>query len=568
MQVGLKDLEKYPIRIPYAPSGASRVDELTQSIDFSDVAVGFLTRTGVDPLMDFGNKEVQLAADLDSLFPAKYTFSYWKEGEIDGAFNRVPKEDMFEMWMLGEVRYLSEPLFWPSPGLAICRGHGKGRRYLINLLPWCDSKWAPTCREDLVFAVEKLKNLREYVAINPLSPPLTVSNILLLYASKEFFLPRQLGTIDDRDCIVSPDKVHILQNYHRAYPARNEYRALGTLPGVDNLDQIRAYLSKLRSIPSLARDNIYYRVENRKTKDADAHPGSLYIIRTDIPKDWPFGPVYVNGQWCVGHVEESDPMARPYLDILDEEGIPYEILWSYQVLLKDMKKHPFEKVATFLGALEDIIDLNFYPIKPQQLHYTVTGHMMHMRYVREPSKYKRTHITTSKDYNPFLAVAVKAEVFAESFRLARRSKECFAIREDAVTARGVPKSYSGFRRERPGNMLALAPNVRDKPGQTHVRELAEQCKDQHSVPVTYRHINTVHTPNLNQPFGRGEEDTRPFYPEAFYRGKMKNGEQRKLLIGDYLKRAFEFEPLTGEEAALRVKPQTWDVLRGLGGQDG
>ena len=528
MAIDTRDLLVLPIVIPKVPEPYSR--NLGSEIDFNDYSLGLFKASGQSIVYEGETGTFNPDEYFKLLFPKKYNFSYWNKGEVDYSLNHLDHDGKVSLSITGKVG----GLVWASPDTSLSlQGNGRGHpsSYLINLKNYVKKGWVPNSLEDLREIVNKLKELSNSVSLNPVSVPLTQSNLLLNEAGKEFWWIRSFDSEHDPKGLRAP----ILKAWHEAYPSRIEWNTLGTIKNLESYDQTKAYLQALSELPSMDRENIEYTIEGKNEKIPNAHPGSLYIIETTIPGSLQNGPIPVKSYWPIGHIPRSNPICKPFLDLLDFMKIPYKILWSYQIILKDMDKKPFKYAADKIWILEEKYMADLAPISMKNLHYTVTGHMLGLHYeftmvekaIGEGETIRTwpaTNIKTTGDYNPPVACAVKAAVLCKTYRAYLEARNPIAIREDNITGRGIYVGNNGFREKDSGDYLVISPNIRDLPGEHLLKDnIVDKFRNNTHFKLKREYRNTLLGGDLHIPLGfpLGEEVSLSFGNSYFRIPKNK-----------------------------------------------
>jgi len=508
--------------------------------------------------IDFGQAQiVPNTAPFGDLFKEKYNFSSWGPGVIDSCLSFLTYRQRLDIQMIGETEVEGTRLVFRSPSTAIQYGSS----FLINLRNF-------VTRGDhtpLTSVVKKLNFLQDVsgIPLSPFSLPLTLANFLVSNKPSEFYWPRRLdsGLLN----------IELIKRYQEAYQSRLEWETMGHLEAIENQDQIKAHLSKLLTrVPSLDPRNIITTIEGDSTVYPNAHPGSIYIIETIIPKDLKFGPIPFEGGWPIGNISESSPIGKPFLDLLDSMKIKYKILWSFQILLKDTETCPFRDLAAFLWKIEEEYKKEIDPINIKFLHFTLAGHMMHahLNVIRDGEGYLIDKIETSEDYNPPLAVAIKSLTLCDNYRASIGVNSVVALREDAVTLT-TPKNgealfiAQGFMKKESGDMTVLLSNWRDLPGETSVKEYLKEYKDGSTVPITFTSHNSIHTGNIRRDLGKAFRETHFISPGPYIRNeepfspKMVGGTLRiRRLVGDYIEDPIKsLPPEIVPPFGLNINPQ-------------
>jgi len=541
--VNTEDILRLPITIPNVPQPYTNT--LGSSIDFSNYSLSLLTPKGREIQFEGEAGTFNPKEDLNKLFLKKYNFSYWNRGEVDYCLDNLSYDRKREIAYTGTSGNLS----WISPDTSLAlrskeRGHPKN--YLINLKNYAKKSWAPKSLDDLKVMVSKLKEFQNFISLSPISVPLTQTNFILNEVGSEFWWIRKFSNNEE----LAP----ILKAWHEAYPARIEWDSLGAIRDLESFDQTKAYLQALSELPSLDKENVAYTSGETRYKHPEAHPGSLYIIETTIPESLKNGPIPVGTYWPIGHIPKSNPMCRPFLDILDHMGIPYKILWSYQIILKDLDKRPFRDVAYKIWILEEYYKSQLIPLELKSLHYTVTGHMLGLYYEFEKldidvgdgetiAEWHPIGIRSTLDYNPPVACAVKSIVLCRTYRAFLETEDPVAIREDNITGRGINLRDAHFREKDSGNYLVIAPNIRDLPGDSILRHsIVEKYKDSTYFKLDRQYRNCIHGGNIYIPLGfpLSEEATCPF-GNSYYR-IPKN--RKAIKGGELLSGEIEYIPPT------------------------
>jgi len=417
---------------------------------------------------------VERQEDILKLFPDKYNWTFSKMGELDCVFKVLSRDQLTKLIYTGEVDLLGLKLKWLGASTAkITLGSGQDTKYLINSGVWTSKSKILTTFPELEDLVDKLVVMNNSgLGVNLLSPASTAKDIILGDSGPNFKIINGL-THDD------------LEFLHSGYKGpRMETTKLGTIENAETMDLVKAYLRTLSDIPTLNKNNVKV-IRGQKSKSSSAHPGSVYLVRVVIPKEFgDFPPIPfrtdLNG---IGYPtgEFISYLSRPYLDILEQIGtIKYEILDSLQIIVLNANGHPFKELCDMIEYFEDSKKEELSPINLKALHMTIAGHFLHYHRNVDPDT-GRISYSTSGDYNPILADAIQGLV-AKDVWLRAVTNNTTAIRVDALTGKKLP-SLPSYKNEGPGTSTFLTPSLKDQPGKTFYRELIYENRDKLAVTV-------------------------------------------------------------------------------------
>lgn len=534
MAVRPDDIVKYPFQRPLINGGRIEASRL----DFSQAGIGLLLPQKRGYLYEDGSGISDPKGNVQNLFRRKINLSYWEYGQIDCAFEGLPLRTIQRLDLLSETTLPDgKVLFWPSQSTALALG---GNKYLINLKNWTHPDWKPKGLGDLEGIGRKFNILQEaFCRIYPISSASSVGHMLVLHHPEEFYWTEKFNEKGQR---------HILPEYHRAYKTQLEYKTMGRLDGVVNYDMPKAHLLALRDLPSMDRYNII-RVYEGLHRQPNAHPGSLVKIETTIPRELNFGPIPYKGKWPTGHIPLSDPFPIEYLDILEALGIPYQIKWSYQILLKDTNKRPWKDFADTIWMLEEKLAEEVYPLLTKIFHWTIAGHMLaaYCEYEKDdPSVVKL--IRTSIDYNPPMALGIIGKIHKWNYLGGYEDAE--ALRVDEYSKRRGRTNSSKLHREKTaGDMIVVMENLRDLPGQDLIRETLEPFKDFRSFILKKTSYRSLRSGKYSRaPLGSPYEDQAVIRPGPYNRILE---DALLLRVGDYLEgEIITLSPTIVEEGGL------------------
>jgi len=545
MSVAIEDFDHFPLQRPLIEYG-DRVEGVLR--DFSNPGVGLLIPRPGGYLYETENGTFDPRGQPEKLFPREINFSYWEKGQLDYILDGLSKRIAQNIDITGETVLPSGiSLLWPSPTTSLLLGRNK---YLINLKNWVDSNWRPKDLKALSDCGKGFSLIQKNLCrIHPLSSSSTVGHFLVLHNPQEFYWTERFN---------DPANRYILKDYHRAYKSQLEYRYLGTLRSIVNKDLPKAHLGCLMDLPSMDRHNIL-RVYEGTTRKENAHPGSLVRIEVTIPKGFPFGPIPYKGKHPTGYIPLSEPFPIVVLDILESLGIPYQIKWSYQILLKDLEKRPWKDLGTVVWALEEKLAKEIYPIKEKIFHWTIAGHMMATYYERNET-WDIQRIRTTIDYNPIMALAIIGKLHKRNFLAGY--PDALALRTDEITDRASKKGIpEGYRVKTQGDMLVLKENIRDTPGEDILRKIAEPCRDLPSLilkKTSYRSLRDTRFKKgpLGTPYVEEKYITPGPYNRILAQDPPIIGGIRKFYVplGVYLDGELEALPPEVVEEELNISP--------------
>lgn len=417
---------------------------------------------------------IEKQEDILKLFPDKYNWTFSKMGEIDCVFKVLSRGQLTKLVYTGEVDLLGTKLKWLGVSTAkITLGSGQNTKYLINAGVWTSKSKVLTDFRSLEDLVDKLVSMNNTgLGVNLLSPASTTKDIILGDTGTNFKIINGLTHAD-------------LEFLHSGYKGpRMETKGLGTIERAETMDLIKAYLRTLSSIPTLNKNNVKV-IRGQKSKSISAHPGSVYLIRVVIPKEFgDFPPIpfrtatngigYPTGEF-ITHV------SRPYLDILEQIGtVKYEILDSLQIIVLNSNGRPFQELCNMIEYFENSKKEDLAPINLKALHMTIAGHFLHYHRNVDPDTGKISY-STSGDYNPILADAIQGLV-AKDVWLRAVTNDTVAIRVDALTGKKLPL-LDNYKNEGPGTSTFLTPSLKDQPGKTFYRDLIHENRDNIAVTI-------------------------------------------------------------------------------------
>jgi len=413
--------------------------------------------------------------DLPKLFKSRYNWTLSRFNELDCLLKVLTKDEIMELDTLGYLDFGSFQLNWRLGSSKIRYtelNDPVSSRYLINLDPFTVKNFVVSSFNDLDLIVTKFISLSKLLRVNPISPASTAKDLLLAENPWEFEAMNHL-TRDDltliRSCYKGP---------------RMETRSIGTMPGVQNTDLVKAYLSILGELPSIQSRNAY--VYRGTQYCDDAHPGSAFKISVSIDRryfhDFPPIPVTKKGRTIYPHGEFITHVSKPYVETCEEMKIPYKILDSIQFIPIRQGYKPFNTLAKMIAYFEDTMKASLYPINLKGLHFAMVGHFLHVHQNINPRTGELTY-QTSQDYNPVYACAIQGLVAQRIWNLTQ-IQTIAAIRVDAITGHRL-KEGIGFRNSPPGTMTFLTPNLKDKPGETVYRDLIGRFRDRKAVEIPH-----------------------------------------------------------------------------------
>jgi len=421
---------------------------------------------------------VEKPYDFTLLFPSKYNWTFSRFNELDCIFKVFHKGQCFNLKMFNELEFTSHgttyQVFWipeTSKVRLVADNYTASSKYLINIAPYVKKSILLDTFGEIRDAVDKLIKLNKVFPVNLLSPASTTKDALLDECSGEFDL---IGKLHPED----------IKYFFSCYKGpRMESRLLGTLENAENADLKKAYLRALATCPSPSRSNVLVYLKGRKYHIKEAHPGSGYTIKVKIPSTYStFSPIplrlngvgYYQGEF-VTHV------SKPYVELLEEVGdIPFEILDSQQLILRDWNTSPFEELCNMIEYFEDAHGNELYPVNIKALHFTMVGHFLHYHQELDRVTGEISQVA-SQDFNPILANAIQGRV-AKEIWLQSQVQDTEAIRADALTGHNLVTSNK-YKKSDPGMMTFLTPLLKDKPGETLYRNLIYQFRDKKVISV-------------------------------------------------------------------------------------
>jgi hypothetical protein len=265
-----------------------------------------------------------------------------------------------------------------------------------------------------------------------------------------------------------------------------ETTILGTLESAETMDLRKAYLRALAEVPTLDM-NSTQTVRGAKKKFKDAHPGSVYLIKTNVPTTNinfpplafrnPFGEVgYPTGEFI-------SYQSKPALEVLEIDGsVQYEIIDSLQFIVLNSNGRPFKEMCDSIEFFEEFKKEDLYPLNLKGLHQSLAGSMQHYHRNVDVSTGKTT-FGTSSDFNPILANAIQGTV-AKTIWEQAVTNNTTAIRVDALTGKKLPHSEE-FKNEGPGTSTFLTPYLKDQPGKTFYRDLIYENRDISTINLAF-----------------------------------------------------------------------------------
>ena len=476
--------------------------------------------------------------DFPKLFPKKYNWVYSKNNcEVDRLFSVFPRDANWEIVTYTNVFMPGFEVHW-IPSQAVIRitfgNDPKSSRYLINVASYLFDAYQPEGFEDLKLIVEKIRKFNKLVHFNPSSIAATMKDFILADVPNQFWLSGRL-TGNDLDFSLCGYK-----------GPRQETRFIGSMPHQQDNDLKKAFLRKLALLPSIAPRNIskIYRGTNLYE---ESHPGSTFEIQVTIPPNkYLFGPLpartYTNITYPTsGEMQIIVP--KPYVELCNKEKIPYKIVRSLQFLLKDTETRPFEDLCFVIEHIENTYKDELYPINLKALHVTLVGHMLsvHQEYLREDKL--NPIMVPSQDYSPMIASAVESMVATQIWQYAEgRQDTSISVDGSAGTAFSC---NSDMKHSDPGDMFYFSAHIKDKPGETHYRELAYQHRDEPIIEIYTPKKNSFGS-SWSRPsqIGRMVHDKTRIIPSAGSR-KLEHPITR---IGELLEGSVSCIPLSVEEA--------------------
>lgn len=418
---------------------------------------------------------VEKPEDILLLFPSKYNWVYSRFNEIDCITKPLSREQRVELRHLNKTTITLDgcdfTLGWiPGTGkLTLMRGGATvTTRYLINAAAFTTKSTVLKDFGEIRDLVHKLQILDKFSPINLLSLASTAKNYILGFSSREFQIVNKLSIED-------------LRFIHSCYKGpRMETRYLGTLEGRENIDMRKAYLNALANTPAFHK-NVVKIYRGPKKFFEDAHPGSAYQVKVNVPASYstfPPIPLKLDGV-RYPHGEFVAYLSKPYLDLLVEMGdIPFEILDSVQFIMLDPKNLPFKKGLRALGRFEEDNKEKLSPINLKSLHYTLVGHFLHYHQEIDGKTGEIKQVATN-DYHPSLSLAMQGMVATELWKMSQ-VHNTDAIRVDALTGRSLP-DVTSFKRAGTGTMTFLTASLKDKPGETLYRDHIYAARDKSFV---------------------------------------------------------------------------------------
>ena len=414
---------------------------------------------------------VEKAEDLIYLFPSKYNWTYAKFNELDCITKPLSRTQRLELRFLNETSFSYSghefTLHWiPGTGkVTLTIDHSTSTtRYLINAAAFTSKSTLLKNFSEIRDLIHKLQILDEFSPISLLSIASTAKNYILGFAGREFKIVNKLSIED-------------LRFIHSCYKGpRMETRYLGTLEDRENIDMRAAYLKALVSTPAFHK-NIVKIHRGPGELYPNAHPGSAYLVKVNIPESYSsFPPIPLRLEGVrYPHGKFISYLSKPYLDLLTEMGdVPFEILDSIQFIMLDPKNLPFKKGLQELEKYENANRERLSPINLKSLHHTMVGHFLHYHEEIDGNSGEIKQVATN-DYHPSLSLAMQGTVATELWRMSQ-VHDADAIRVDALTGRDLPEKKN-FRATGKGTMTFLTASLKDKPGESLYRDHIHEARD-------------------------------------------------------------------------------------------
>lgn len=275
------------------------------------------------------------------------------------------------------------------------------------------------------------------ISFSNLSSPVAVSRHLMLQTAYYEFPSRRM----DRD---------LLNDFYQAcHGGRQESTGIGTSI-VYNYDMRNAHLGILNNLVSIRR--------NRYVKDFPYDPEAsygAYLIRAEIPRMamCPL-PVELNN-WTADIVYPYGGItgwyAKPFINLLNELRIPYQVIKSHQFFPVFERRPPFEELV---DRIRNIMTYSPSVINVKSLYYGIAGSTIHWRWAVDNPETGELVPRSFNVFNPLIYSHVLAEQSVRVFKEVNRSTPV-AIRADAVSTRSPLKTT--LRPEDSGAMTFITP---------------------------------------------------------------------------------------------------------------
>jgi len=333
------------------------------------------------------------------------------------------------------------------------------------------------------------------------------------------------------------------------YPLRQDNAFIGRLDPLQVVDMVKAFLVRLSAQKSYAlKHNV---VDRSLLKNPEAHAG-WYEIVSSIPSGILFPPLpyrnppvkrnpYMSLVYPTGLIHTK--VCKAYLDLLDDMGIPYQIIKSLQLVSTKPNYYPS---WAFCNAMKYILlyeSENLKPVDPKTFYFTIIGHMLHTHETLDKQT-GEIYETTSADYHPFIASTVSAEVACLVYRLLAVAKNPYFFSADGGGAESFLKVPESFR-DLLGTGLLFNPHIKAKPGKKPgknigpLEDLIYSQRDQLSLKVNIPVLITPKT-SLRKPWKWGTRvlTEKSLGPSFGHREKEDSPER----LGELLERTFRSKP--------------------------